>query len=150
MLLSASPRGPGPVSTDGEVRRARGKGRVLLVDDDPDVRELLTDQLEVEGWSVEQARDGREGLDVARAGAFDVIVLDHRMPRMTGEEMARALRAAGIRTPIVLVTADRHAAAIARRVGLRYWLTKPFDMDRLLELVRHARARGPLPAAAAE
>lgn len=130
---------PTQAPRDGELRRSVARRRVLLVDDDPDVRDILAEQLELEGWAVEQARDGREGLAAARSGRFDVIVLDQRMPRMTGEEMARELRAAGDRTPIVLVTADRHAPAIARRVGLRYWLMKPFEMDELLALVRRAR-----------
>lgn len=130
---------PTTTPRDGETRRSSPRRRALVVDDDADIRDILADQLELEGWTVEQARDGREGLAAARAGGFDLIVLDHRMPRMTGEEMARELRAGGDRTPIVLVTADRHAAAIARRVGLRYWLLKPFGMDELLALVRRAR-----------
>ncbi len=108
---------------------------ILVIDDNPDIREALQSALEEEGYSTVGAANGREGLD--RLEAMDrpcLILLDLMMPVMTGLEFLEALRAqdalAGI--PVVIVSAyDR----LAERAGAHGFLRKPVDLDGLLHTV---------------
>ncbi|HVE73577.1 MAG TPA: response regulator [Mycobacteriales bacterium] len=115
-------------------------GRVLVVDDDPVIRQLITVNLELEGFEVVTAVDGQDCLDKVREVAPDVITLDIMMPRMDGWEAATRLRAdpvtAGIK--VMLVSARAQAADLQRgdRIGVDAYLTKPFDPSELIETVR--------------
>jgi CheY-like chemotaxis protein len=123
-------------------------GRVLVVDDDDVIRQLITVNLELEGFEVETAVDGQDCLDKVKAFGPDVITLDIMMPRLDGWEAADRLRAdpetAGIK--VVLLSARAQEADLQRgsRMGVDAYLTKPFDPDELIETVR--RLAG-LPAA---
>lgn len=79
--------------------------RVLVVDDDPHVRELLTDVLGRDGWAVDLAASGRQALEYCRAQRPDVLVLDNLMPAMNGLEVARCLIQEGISVPVILFSA---------------------------------------------
>jgi CheY-like chemotaxis protein len=79
--------------------------RILLVDDTPDVRTMLRFLLEGPGLSFEEAESGEEALARCGAGVFDLIVLDHRMPGLTGIEVAKTLRADRYVAPIVMYSA---------------------------------------------
>src|SRR4051794_5086119 len=112
--------------------------RVLVVDDESSVRDALERALELDGYEVEVAVDGRDALGLITESPPSVIVLDWLMPRMSGLEMCRALRAAGDRTPVLMLTArdlvsDRVAGLDA---GADDYLVKPFALDELRARLR--------------
>jgi CheY-like chemotaxis protein len=113
--------------------------RILVVDDDPDILDALSEILEVEGYQVQRARNGREALQRMNEGASvpDLILLDLMMPVMDGWEFARTLRP-GARPPIVVLSADRNVSAKAQEIGAIGWLAKPFELGELLSLVRRS------------
>ncbi len=108
--------------------------KVLVVDDDQTMRELLTDYLEQVGFEVRTASDGRAGLHALGEGPVDLILTDYRMPIMTGLDMAASIRMADPVTPIILMTGDASTldpAAVAK-AGITRMLPKPFNMHDLL------------------
>jgi two-component system response regulator MprA len=113
--------------------------RILVVDDEPAVRESLRRALSLEGYDVDLAADGAEALDAVTGQADpDAILLDVLMPRVDGLEVARRLRAKGMRTPILMLTArdevqDRVAGLDA---GADDYVVKPFALEELLARVR--------------
>lgn len=112
--------------------------RVLVVDDEEDFREVLASLLERLGLQVTTASSGTEGLDIAASTSFDTILLDQRMPGLSGLEVAARLRAAGIATPIVVVSAAHDIATIARTMGTPLWLRKPFGLTALQQVLGSA------------
>jgi CheY-like chemotaxis protein len=122
-------------------------GRVLVVDDDDVIRQLITVNLELEGFEVATAVDGQDCLDKVKAVQPDVITLDIMMPRLDGWEAAGRLRAdpetAGIK--VVLLSARAQEADLERgsRIGVDAYLTKPFDPDELIEVVRRLASLPP-------
>ena len=118
---------------------------ILVVDDDPDIRQSIQWLLEDEGFQVRTAGDGREAVASALRARPDLIVLDMGLPLLTGEEVADALRAAlSDPPPIVVITAAGNAAAKAQRCGAVAYLHKPFDLADLADLVqRYARPSAP-------
>jgi len=120
--------------------RAGGKPRILIVDDDETLRGGLVDCLELEGYEVAGAGDGREGLDRIRERAADLVLLDVMMPEMTGFDVLRAMRAEGIDTPVILLTALGEELDRVRglELGGDDYVVKPFS---LRELVARIRAR---------
>ena len=110
---------------------------ILLVEDDPDSRTMLTLALEYSGLHVITAADGVEAFNLARAHRPSLILLDLMMPTMTGEEFRRAqLAQADIRhIPVVVVSARHDAAQVARRMRASGCLLKPIDFDKLAVLV---------------
>jgi CheY-like chemotaxis protein len=123
-------------------------GRVLVVDDDDVIRQLISVNLELEGFEVATAVDGQDCLDKVTEFEPAVITLDIMMPRLDGWEAASRLRAdprtAGVK--VVLLSARAQEADLQRgdRIGVDAYLTKPFDPDELIATVR--RLAG-LPAA---
>jgi two-component system, OmpR family, response regulator MprA len=122
--------------------------RVLVVDDDPGVRESLRRSLAFNGYQVELAGDGEEALRAISADAPDAVVLDIMMPRLDGLATCRALRAAGNDLPILMLTArdevsDRVSGLDA---GADDYLPKPFALEELLARLR-ALLRRAAPAA---
>jgi two-component system response regulator RegX3 len=111
--------------------------RILVVDDEPAILDAVTYALEREGFEVEQARDGEEGLERARSRDFDAVLLDLMLPKVTGTEVARRLRAESA-VPIVMLTA--RDAEVDRVLGLEVgaddYVTKPFSMAELVARVR--------------
>ena len=112
--------------------------RVLVVDDEPAVRQALERALRFEGYTAELAEDGMAGLAAHAERPADAIVLDIAMPRLDGLEMCRRLRAAGDRTPVLMLTAK---AAVTERVdgldaGADDYLVKPFALEELLARLR--------------
>jgi len=104
---------------------------LLLVEDDPSMRLLCTFNLELAGFRVTTAGSGREGLDAARVGRFDLVVLDVMLPDLGGFEVAAALRAdeATRDVPFVFLSARTSSDDLARgrAVGAIDYVTKPFD-----------------------
>jgi two-component system, OmpR family, response regulator QseB len=120
--------------------RVRSAPPLLLIEDDPQLAPLLRDVLG-EDYAVTLVQDGAAGLDTARRGDFDVIVLDRRLPGLDGLGVVRGLRDAGIATPVLMLTA---LGAVADRVegldaGADDYLTKPFDLAELAARLRALR-----------
>jgi len=120
--------------------------KLLLVEDDPEAAAYLTRALEEAGHTVEHAEEGREGLLAAAGNPYDVIVLDRMLPEMDGLAILRTLRAARVRTPVLLLTA---LAGIDDRVegleaGADDYMVKPFAFVELNARI-HALARRPPP-----
>ena len=113
--------------------------RVLVVDDDPVIQKLLKVNFEMEGYEVLSAADGAEGLDQAKSGRPDVIILDVMMPKMNGLEVLAALKAeTGTESvPVILLSAKAQAGDVQAGLdaGADEYLTKPFDPLELLDRV---------------
>jgi CheY-like chemotaxis protein len=110
---------------------------ILVVDDDPDIRDVLRWILEDGGYRLAVAADGAAGLAVAEGQAPDLILLDVSMPRLDGPGFCRAYRAAGGSAPIVVVTASNPADmdATVGACGAVGYMHKPFDIDDVLAVV---------------
>ena len=115
---------------------------MLLVEDDPELRLLLTTMLELEHKQVITAVNGQEAFELARAHHPDVIVLDLMMPTMTGEEFRAAqVATADIRNiPVLVVSAHPQGEAIARRMKVAGYLSKPVDLEALTTFVNSRTA----------
>ena len=126
----------------------RPRPPVLVVDDEAAIRGVVVAALAEEGYAVAAAADGAAALAQVRAAPPCLILLDLRMPGMSGWEFARRYRARpGPRAPLVCVTAAVDAAARGAQVGAVAALGKPFDLDELLAVVaRHALPRPPRAA----
>ena len=124
--------------------------RLLVIEDDRRIANLLRQGLEEEGYHVVLAGDGQAGLDIAQADSFDAIVLDLMLPRLHGYEVARRLRQSGNRTPILMLTARDSNQDIIQGLdlGADDYITKPFSLDVLLARVRAVSRRGPIPTPA--
>ncbi|ESU49283.1 response regulator transcription factor [Streptomyces filamentosus] len=125
--------------------------RILIVDDEPAVREALRRSLAFEGYGTQVAVDGYDALAMAEAYAPDLIVLDIQMPRMDGLTAARRIRATGSTTPILMLTArdtvgDRVTGLDA---GADDYLVKPFELDELFARIRALLRRSSYASAAA-
>ena len=125
---------------DGQLMEAAElrAGRVLVVDDDPDVREAVETALELEGHSVTTETDGLGALKRLGQVGFDAVVLDVLMPNLDGFEVCRRLRAAGNRTPVLFLTARDSEEDTIRGLdlGADDYLVKPFGLGELLARVR--------------
>ena len=124
--------------------------RILIVDDEPAVREALQRSLAFEGYGTEVAVDGYDALTKTGTYAPDLIVLDIQMPRMDGLTAARRLRSTGTTTPILMLTArdtvgDRVTGLGA---GADDYLVKPFELDELFARIRALLRRSSYAAAA--
>lgn len=109
---------------------------VLAIDDDIDLLALMALILEEEGYLVRTAENGQQGLCAVEEGLPDLILLDMKMPVMSGWEFAQRFRARyGQQVPIVVVSAAEDAERSAREVGATDWISKPFDLDRLVAVV---------------
>ncbi len=123
---------------------------VLVVDDDPDIRELITWKLSQAGYTTLAASDGEAGLNAAVAGdnegrVPDLILVDWMMPKMTGIEVCRALRENPVtsRVPIILLTAKAQEAEVERgfAAGVDDYIVKPFSPREMLGRIQAVLAR---------
>jgi len=112
----------------------RPTATVLVVDDEPAIREVIATLLEDEGYLVRHAKDGLEALDAINGDRIDLIVSDVVMPRLDGASLVRKLRLRGHLTPVVLMSA---VYADVDLPGVRF-VPKPFEIDRLLGTVASA------------
>ncbi|HET7489427.1 MAG TPA: response regulator transcription factor [Acidimicrobiales bacterium] len=121
-----------------------GRVRVLLVDDEPGLADAVRTGLVAEGFTVEVVHDGLDGLWRARERAYDVILLDLLLPGMNGFEVCRTLRAEGVWTPILVLTAKEgdYDEAEALDTGADDYLTKPFSFVVLVSRLRALQRRG--------
>ncbi|WP_030435671.1 response regulator transcription factor [Actinoplanes subtropicus] len=115
--------------------------KILVVDDDPAIRQLLADVLEMDGHEVHQAVDGNDGLRLLDLTRPDFVVLDVMMPGIDGYDVLRAIRAQeGDPLPVLMLTAAADPASATRGWvdGVDYFLAKPFAPDAVLDLVESA------------
>jgi DNA-binding response OmpR family regulator len=117
--------------------------KLLIVEDEARMADLLRKGLTEEGHLATCAADGAEGLALAKSYEFDVIILDVMMPRLSGYEMAKRLRSENVGTPIVMLTARDSTPDIVRGLdlGADDYLTKPFSFDELLARLRAVKRR---------
>jgi len=113
--------------------------RVLVADDDPDILDLLTLNLECHGYQVHPANDGEEALALALGLTPDLIVLDVMMPKLDGLQVLAALKAHPQTRdiPVVMLTAKASDSDVWQgwQAGADYYITKPFDLDELMRFI---------------
>ena len=121
--------------------------KILIIDDDSVLRQAVAAALETEGYAVAEAANGREGLNKALKGGFDLVVLDVVMPELSGLEVCRKLREAGRQVPVI-VCSGKKKKELDKVLGLELggddYLTKPFGTDELIARV-HAVLRRSKP-----
>lgn len=122
--------------------------KILLVEDDHDMSEVLVQTLSNRGFTVQIAADGRTALDLLRVNKYDVILLDWMMPGLSGVDVCRSLRKAGDRTPILMLTArtSDDDTETGLDAGADDYLTKPFENKVLAARLRALLRRPPLCA----
>ena len=123
--------------------------RILVIEDDPTVGQYVKRGLEEHRWAVDLVADGQEGEERASSEAYDLIILDMRLPTKSGTEVLHSLRAKGFERPVLVLTAqDAVDAKVATlRAGADDYVTKPFAFEELLARVE-ALARRPRALAA--
>ena len=108
--------------------------RILVVDDEDVLREMLGDALRLSGFEVLEAADGSKALTILQGGKVDLIISDVNMPGMDGYEMLSHLRAQGDQTPAIMLTARRERADVTKglKLGADDYVTKPFGLEELI------------------
>ena len=121
--------------------------RILLVEDEPNLRRTLTDLLRSDGYLVENSGDGVEGQELATKNPFDLIILDVMLPSRDGFEVCRRLRENGVNTPVLMLTArnELNNKVQGFKAGSDDYLTKPFETPELearIEALLRRASRG--------
>ena len=120
--------------------------KLLIIEDEPSMQLGLKDNMELEGYLVETASDGEEGLSKIKTNSFDLVLLDVMLPKLSGFDVCKAARSFGITTPIVLLTA--RGEEIDKILGLEFgaddYITKPFSVRELLARVKAILRRSQL------
>ena len=137
--------GPSPAGLPALVTltpRAMTSPRLLIVYDDPELRNFLSTELRVEGYSCDEAATGQQALGQIRSQPWDLVLLDWTLPDFSGVEVCRRMRQGGISTPVLMLTArdEVRERVEALDSGADDYLTKPFSIEELLARVR-ARLR---------
>ncbi len=111
---------------------------ILLIEDNPKVASFIQRGLKEEGYTVDVARDGEEGLFMGQDSGYDVLILDLLLPKRSGLEVLKALRAARLATPVLILTAkdEMKDKITGFNTGADDYLTKPFNFEELLARVR--------------
>jgi DNA-binding response OmpR family regulator len=111
---------------------------LLIIEDEPAMQLGLKDNLEMEGYRVDLAADGESGLNKIKEGAYDLVLLDVMLPKISGFDVCKNARAAGIRTPIVLLTArgEEIDKVLGLELGADDYITKPFGVRELLARIK--------------
>ncbi|MDP2037603.1 MAG: response regulator transcription factor [Ignavibacteria bacterium] len=112
--------------------------KILIVEDEPNMRMGLKDNLEFEGYTVETAADGEAGLTMIMANTFDLVILDVMMPKISGFDVCKRVREKGIKTPIILLTAkgEEIDKIVGLELGADDYITKPFSLRELLARIK--------------
>ena len=115
-------------------------GRILVVDDDPQIRRVMRVTLTGQGYEVDDARSGEDALETLREERFDLVLLDMNMPRMSGLELLEAMKkdAAMKKIPVVLVTTEESDEQTQRglEAGAAAYVKKPFKNEELIAVVQ--------------
>ncbi len=113
--------------------------KALVVDDSMTIRRIVIKALGIAGIAdTTEAGDGVEAVDATKADKFDVILLDWNMPKMSGIDTLRAIRQAGDKTPVIMVTTEAEKSRVIEAIksGANDYLIKPFSPDQLAEKVK--------------
>ena len=112
--------------------------KILVIDDEPGVRELICDALSISEFSASQANDGLEALSLLRREKFDLLILDINMPKLDGLALLEKLRSEGAATPVLMLSARADKTDINQglRLGADDYLTKPFSIEELVLRVK--------------
>jgi DNA-binding response OmpR family regulator len=114
--------------------------KILIAEDEPDIRELITLTLQFSGYEVVSVKDGAEAVVEAQAGKFDLILMDVRMPRMTGYEACRILRSIDStkEIPIIFLSAKGQESEVQAglEAGADQYILKPFAPDMLTQKIK--------------
>ncbi|MCB0316248.1 MAG: response regulator transcription factor, partial [Calditrichaeota bacterium] len=130
--------------------------KILIVEDEPQMRMGLRDNLEFEGYTVDTAEDGRVGLEKILENPYDLILLDVMMPHLSGFDVCKKAREKGIRTPVIMLTAkgEEIDKVLGLELGADDYITKPFSLRELLArikaVLRRAGEAGNAPEASGE
>ena len=119
------------------------KLRVLVVDDSAQIRDFVAEYvLKPNGFVVDMARDGAEGLQKALSTAPDLVLMDYEMPQLSGVEVLRQLRLNNCLVPVILMTShgSEQVAVEVFRLGVQDYITKPFAVEEMLRAVENALA----------
>jgi DNA-binding NtrC family response regulator len=115
-------------------------GNILAIDDEQNIRRLIRDEFSLEGYNVTTAKSGEEGLRHLEQMKFDVILLDIKLPKMSGIDLLRQIKEKSIPVEVIMITGygDVQSAVDSIKMGARDYLTKPFKLDELLSIVEQA------------
>lgn len=125
--------------------------RLLIVEDDPTLRQALTFNLTREGYEVTSAADGEAALEAARSDRLDLVLLDVMLPGMSGVEVLRVMRREGVTTPVIILSArgDEIDRVVGLKIGADDYVAKPFSRPELLArieaVLRRQRREGDEP-----
>jgi PAS domain S-box-containing protein len=135
---------PPPASPSRPQERPR-RLRILLVEDEANVRTVVTHQLSSEGHTVDSASNGREGMDKFMSGWFDLVITDRAMPEMGGDQLAAAVIGIAPEKPIIMLTGfgDLMAAKGEKPVGVKAVVSKPVTLDALRQAIIQATEQAP-------
>ncbi|MFA6978761.1 MAG: response regulator transcription factor [Ignavibacteriaceae bacterium] len=119
--------------------------KILIVEDEPDMRLGLKDNLEFDGYEVDSAENGKEGYEKITKNNYDLVLLDVMMPEMSGFEVCKQIRKDGIKVPVILLTAKGEEIDKVRglELGADDYITKPFSLRELLARVKAVLRRAP-------
>ena len=118
--------------------------RILIVEDEKRLADTLAELLHRRGYAVDVSYDGVSGLDNARSGIYDLVLLDAMLPELDGFSLLQQLRASGETVPVLMLTARSDLSDRVRGLdcGADYYLTKPFETEELLACIRSLLRRG--------
>lgn len=114
--------------------------KILVVDDDKSIRSLLSIMLKREGYDISETGKGEEAIELIRKGGFDLIIIDIKMPRISGQEVLKEAMAVDPDLPVIMITAHSSTESVvdSMREGAYDYITKPFKNDEVKEIIRRA------------
>jgi DNA-binding response OmpR family regulator len=120
-------------------RPARSAPRILVVDEDRDLRQLYTEALAVQGYVVDAAEDGAAAWEALKANCYHLLITEHAIPNLTGVELVKLLRAARMAVPVVMAAERLPTHELARNPALQLAATllKPFPVGALVDTVNN-------------
>lgn len=119
-------------------------GRLLIIDDEPELRDVLIALLEETAAEIHQASNGLEGIELLKTMTFDAVLSDERMPKKSGLEVLKWMRESGINIPFIINTGygQRDVVTQAQRLGVYAFINKPWNEQNLIKTVHEALNEG--------
>jgi DNA-binding response OmpR family regulator len=118
--------------------------RLLYADDEPGLRDLVTNHLSLEGYDVETAADGKEAIEWMAKAKFDIVLLDLHMPKLDGVGVLKHMQEKGIQSKLIILTGDGnpHLVSECAKYGAQDYLTKPYNYHELVEAIDRVMSDG--------